>query len=341
MIMLRVMLHAPAPLSPAPAGCRLEVVEFDFAAKTLHASELARFADALEQGRYTWIDVDVQEAAPAAAFLAELELVDAALVGEVASARPDTRLSRFDDYLFLALTGCRIEGERLAFERVSAVISEHFLLTVHHGPVRFLDQMKREYRSDFVRFAKGPSFLIYELLEHLTENYIDGQSCLLSRVEALQAMLIGDVEDSVFAAISELGNDVLSFRKVLVPARSVMNELHMRKSAFVSDETRPFLADMEATVERVLTDVLADREILSGSLDLYMSMVSHRTNAVMKRLTAVSVIFLPLTFLCGVYGMNFRVLPELEWQYGYAAFWAAALALAGTLVWLLRRGRLL
>ena len=98
---------------------------------------------------------------------------------------------------------------------------------------------------------------------------------------------------------------------------------------------------MVGTVERVLQDLLVDRDILSESLNLYMSMVGHRTNRVMNRLTVVSVIFLPLTFLCGVYGMNFEVLPELRWQYGYHLFWAAVLVIVAGLLALMRRNRLL
>jgi magnesium transporter len=98
---------------------------------------------------------------------------------------------------------------------------------------------------------------------------------------------------------------------------------------------------MVGTVETVLQDLLVDRDVLSGTLSLYMSMVSHRTNEVMKRLTVVSVIFLPLTFLVGVYGMNFDVLPELHWHYGYAYFWLVVVAIVGSLLWFLRRQRVL
>jgi magnesium transporter len=101
------------------------------------------------------------------------------------------------------------------------------------------------------------------------------------------------------------------------------------------------LANLVGGVDRLLENVLADRDILSESLNLYMSVVSHRTNRVMKRLTVVSVIFLPLTFLCGVYGMNFDVLPELHWQHGYSAFWLCVVLIAGLVAWLSRRARLL
>ncbi|MFN2426085.1 MAG: magnesium transporter CorA family protein [Candidatus Binatia bacterium] len=320
----------------------LRLVEFDFEHKTERTAGLDRFGPAAEEGNYLWLDLDVAgDPVGARALLAGLELLEPVLLDDALECSADTRVRRFDDYLFLSLTGCRIVNDTLVAERVSAIVAEHFLLTIHHGPVAFLEGMFRVYRADFVRFAKGPSFLLYELVEQLTENFIVGQRYLAAHVERLQTALIGDIDELVFVRVAEVGNDVLAFRKILVPARSLLTELAQRKSAFVSEETRPFLSNMSSTVECVLADVLADRDILSGSLDLYMSMMGHRTNEVMKRLTGVSVIFLPLTFLCGVYGMNFAVLPELQWTYGYALFWAVVLLITATLVVMLRRARLL
>jgi magnesium transporter len=133
------------------------------------------------------------------------------------------------------------------------------------------------------------------------------------RVEKVQPASRPRSDDSIFIQDLELGSDLLHFRKVLLPARSVLTDLSTRKSPFISEATMPFLHNMVGTVDHVLQDLLVDRDILSESLNLYMSMVGHRTNRVMNRLTVVSVIFLPLTFLCGVYGMNFEVMPELKW----------------------------
>jgi magnesium transporter len=183
--------------------------------------------------------------------------------------------------------------------------------------------------------------LIYEIWDHLIDNYLTVQKRFEDRVEALQHQLMGEVDDSVFAGVSELGADLLHFRKVVLPARSVLTDLSTRKSLFISEATQPFLANMVGTLERVLQDLLVDRDILSNSLNLYMSMVGHRTNEVMKKLTVVSVIFLPLTFLCGVYGMNFEHLPELKWESGYLAFWIAAGLIVSVIVLVSRRARLL
>jgi magnesium transporter len=321
---------------------RHRLVEFDFGRKIERTAALDRFGPAADEGCYLWLDVDIDgDLAGAKAFLANLELIEPILLDDVLASDPDTRLRRFDDYLLLALTGCRIRNDSLVTERLSAVVAEHFLLTIHDGPVEFFSDMLRVYRADFLRFAKGPGFLVYELLEQLTENFLVGQRYLASHVENLQLALIGEIDEHVFREVATVGNDVLAFRKILVPARSMLTELAQRKSPFISEETRPFLQNMAATIECVLADVLADRDILSGSLDLYMSMVGYRTNEVMKRLTAVSMIFMPLTFLCGIYGMNFEILPELKWEYGYGLFWIAVGVITATLVVLLRRAKLL
>ncbi len=110
------------------------------------------------------------------------------------------------------------------------------------------------------------------------------------------------------------------FRKIVLPARIVLSDLATRRSELLSETTQSFLGNMVGTVEHVLQDLLVDRDILADALNLHMSLLGHRTNQVMKRLTAVSVVFLPLSFLAGVYGTNFHVLPELEWRYGYAYF---------------------
>jgi magnesium transporter len=192
-----------------------------------------------------------------------------------------------------------------------------------------------------VEFARSPSFMVYEIWEHLVDNYLSVQKRFEERVEALQLDLMRDVDDRVFASVSELGADLLHFRKVVMPARAVLTDLSTRKSLYISEATQPFLANMVGTIERVLQDLLVDRDVLSNSLNLYMSIVQHRTNDVMRKLTVLSTVFLPLTFLCGVYGMNFKVLPELEWRYGYFGFWFAVLVIVAVTVVMSRRAKLL
>ena len=173
--------------------------------------------------------------------------------------------------------------------------------------------------------------------EHFNFSFVQGSAADKTLVRSL----VSDVDESIFSRVSELGSDILKFRKVLLPARATLTELATRKSPFISDETQVFLSRMLATLDRTLQDLLVARDILSESLDLHMSLVAHRTNRVITRLTAVSIVFLPLTFLCGVYGMNFEILPELAWPAGYPLFWLVVVLVTTFQLVLLRRKKLI
>jgi magnesium transporter len=323
-----------------PAGPHVPfLVAFRFDPKserTLTADELET---ELEAGSFVWLDLDLRHE-DARDVLARLSL-DAEILEEAESGEPATQVARYERALHIALTACRLHHEHFDLERVDLIIGERFLVTLHRSSPHFVRMSRRHYRDDFLRFARSPSFLLYELWDHLIEDYLSVQKKFEERVEKVQAELTHNPDDDVFGKISALGSDLLHFRKVLLPARSVLSELSTRKSPFISEATQPYLGNMIGTIERVLQDLLVDRDILSESLNLYMSFVSHRTNRVMNRLTVVSVIFLPLTFLCGVYGMNFEILPETKWEYGYVFFWSLTLSIVGGLVLYMRKKELL
>ena len=322
------------------AGVR--VVDLDFEQKSDRPCAPEAIPEALRTGHFLWIDVDAAESAVPARVLDELPGLERATIEDALTKEPSTELARYEHYLHLVLSGCRQRGDDFELERVDAIMGERFLVTIHRGPVVVLDAVRREYHFDFVRFARTPSFLIYELWDQLIENYLSIQQVMEQRVEGLQNELrTGKVDDTAFRRLSDLGADLLHFRKILLPARAVLTDLATRRSAVVSETTQPFLANLLGKLEHVLQDLLVDRDILSDSLDLYLSVVSHRTNEIMTRLTVVSVVFLPLTFICGVYGMNFEVLPELRWSFGYLFFWALVVVVVVVLLYVMRRARIL
>lgn len=335
---------------PSRSSARLEatndplysVVELDFKTKEHRRLQIDEFRASMAEGKFVWIDIDIRQPEEARALLDKLEgLCDPEIVEDALTREPATQIARYEDYVHLVLSGCRLVGHKFDLERVDVMIGERFLVTLHKGAPVFLEAVRKSYIADFVRFAQSPSFLLYELWDHLIDNYLSVHKRFEERVDEVQARLAGDVDDSVFAEASELGADLLHLRKVVLPARAVLTDLSTRKSPFVSEATQPYLGNMVGTIERVLQDVLVDRDILSGSLNNYMSLVAHKTNQTMSKLTVVSIIFLPLTFLCGVYGMNFDVIPELHWELGYGLFWSAAAVIVGALLWFMRRNKLL
>jgi len=326
------------PISDEPA--EPFIVAFRFDPKVERRIQADEAKAAMADGEFVWIDLDLRHD-KTKPLLEQLSLMPAEALEDAIGGEVATQVARYEQSLHIALTACKLVERHLTFDRVDVVVAERYLLTLHRGSPHFVRTTKRQYKDDFLRFARSPSFLLYELWDHLIEDYLRVQKKFEERVEVVQAALTTEADDSVFGKISELGADLLHFRKVLLPARSVLTDLSTRKSPFISEATQPFLGNMVGTIERVLQDLLVDRDILSESLNLYMSMVGHRTNRVMNRLTVVSVIFLPLTFLCGVYGMNFEVIPELKWQLGYAGFWAMAVGLAVGLIVYMRKLKLL
>jgi magnesium transporter len=336
------MTSATAEVAEPSQRCAVAVVELDFETKKERPIGLDEARASMDAGRFVWIDVDAADLAEARIILGGLGVLGGDEVDLALRDEATTQYARYDHCIQLVVTGYRRRGAELELEPVSVIAGEHFLFTVHRGPVEFLNAVRRDYHSDFVRFAKSPSFLIYEIWDHLMENYLSAQKVMGERVERVQSSLhTGAVDDKVFARISELNADLLHFRKILLPARAVLSDLSTRRSLFISEATQRFLANMVGSVDHVLQDMLVDRDILSGSLNLYMSMTSHRTNEVMKKLTAVSVVFLPLTFLVGVYGMNFEILPELKWRFGYVYFWAVTAVTVAVILKVIRKAKLL
>jgi magnesium transporter len=339
------MLDSDSP--PAESGelddpaCVNSVIAFDFESKVERSLSLAQAHRAMTAGHFVWVDMSISDRDEACRVLRSFGFLDEEVIESALSKEPATQHARYDGYLHLVVSECLPLGNGFELRRVDVVFSDRMFLTVHKAPIAFLAALRKDYKSDFIRFAKTPSFLVYELWDHLLDGYLNVQKLMEERVEQLQNELRSEeVDDTLFGRISELGSDLLHFRKIVLPARTVLSDLSTRRSVFLSETTQSFLANMVGTVEHVLQDLLVDRDILSEALNLHMSLLTHRTNQVMKKLTAVSVIFLPLSFLAGVYGTNFERLPELHWEYGYLYFWCMAGAVVVTLLLVLRRARL-
>lgn len=338
------MVHSALPIpstASSEPSCIEGIIAFDFDHKTERSLGFEQARQALAAGHFVWLDISAHEPAAARAVLHGLGLLDEDVIEAALGKEPATQHARYPHYLHLVVSECRALGSGFELQRLDVVLSEQLFLTIHRQPLALLRALRRDYSQTFARFARSPSFLLYELWDHLLEGYLSVQKLMEERVEQLQRELRCErVSDAVFARIAELGGDLLHFRKVVLPARSVLSDLATRRSTLLSETTQSFLANMVGTVEHVLQDLLVDRDILSEALHLHMSRVSHRTNEVMKKLTAVSVVFLPLSFLAGVYGTNFEHLPELHWRYGYQYFWGMTLLVVLALLWGLRRARL-
>jgi len=348
-----MMIHVVSDTTPAgleagirPAGIRAEFLDFrDRSRGSLSPNEVRR---EIARGRFVWIDVDVA--------ILEGGLIDAVFPPQVCPGVDFDRLvheqcqhcspaaaglRRTDRLLQLTFLGGTACGPDDPCERLDVVIGEGFLVTVHRGPNGVLEAVRRDYVHDFEQHAATPSFLLYEICNEQVEQFLAVQARLEDEVEATRRDLANDVDQEAFAAVASASAKLITLRRRVLPVRRALDELTSRKTTLVSEATLSFLGGMIDTLERLLSDIAADREILETALNLSLTVMSHHTNQTMNRLAVVSTIFLPLSFICGIYGMNFEGMPEVDWANGYLYFWGLCGCITAGLVVLLRRARLL
>jgi magnesium transporter len=320
----------------------VKAIEFDFQSKVERDVDVGRCRPAMDEGRYVWLELDAEQDKERKAEVRAALSIPETVFDTLFEEDCHSRCIMHPTCLHLVLAGCRVRGANVDPSRVDVLLGERYMLVIRRGAEPFLERVRQTYAADFKAFAKTPSFLLFELCDALTATYTDVGAKFDDRVEAMQtAFLAESVPATGFAEFSQLQTDLLHFRKHLVALRGVLSELSTRKSLFVNETTQPFLAAMVAAIERLLADLLINRDILSEALNLYMSQVSQRTNKIMNRLTVVSIVFLPLTFLCGVYGMNFDHQPEYKWEAGYVFFWTLAAIIVTIVVVALRRMKVL
>jgi magnesium transporter len=172
----------------------------------------------------------------------------------------------------------------------------------------------------------GVDYLAYSLLDALVDGYFVILEKLGERIDLLEEELIARPGRTAVEQIYKLKRELLFLHKAVWPLREVVSSLVRRESPLIKESTAPYMRDVYDHVVQAIDSVEIYRDMLSTMLDLYLSSVSMRMNEIMKVLTIIATIFMPLTFLAGVYGMNFKYMPELEWKYGYLFAWTIMVA---------------
>ena len=340
-------LEMPHTTMSSHSNVRAEFL--DFRDKSRGDITIAEVSSSIAAGRFVWIDTNLQDQTYSdlkqelPERLANQPPVQNILSSEYQKNIDDqvSSLHRTDDTLHIRLVGARDSSEAIVSEVLDIVISEGLLATFSDGSSSVLHAVRRDYIRDFEQHAATPSFLLYEFWDKQIEQFLAVQSYLDQEVEATRIALRRAADEATLTKLANVSARLLALRKRVLPARRVLEELVSRKTTLVSEATLQFMGNMIGTLERLLADITANREILESAMNFSLTVMTHRTNLTMNRLAVVSTIFLPLTFLCGVYGMNFEVMPETEWVHGYKMFWIVSAVITVTLTFVLRKARLL
>ncbi|MFH1450502.1 MAG: magnesium/cobalt transporter CorA [archaeon] len=235
------------------------------------------------------------------------------------------KIEDLDEYLFLLLKIVSFEEEKkeIGTEQVSLVIGPKFVLTFQEKEGEIFDALLRRISIEQSRARKlGSDYLAYEIVDAIVDNYFMILEKIESAVAKIEKELIEDPQSGTMNTIHALESEVLFLRKSVWPLREVVSNLQRSDSKLIKESTGVYLRDVYDHTIQVIDTIETFREMLAGMLNIYLSSMSNRMNQIMKVLTIIATIFIPLTFITGVYGMNFKYMPELYWKWGYMMIWS-------------------
>ncbi|RMH19086.1 MAG: magnesium and cobalt transport protein CorA [Gemmatimonadetes bacterium] len=249
------------------------------------------------------------------------------------------KVAEVDGRVMLVLRSLRLgEGRSVRREQVSLVLGPGFVWTLQEVPEDCFDFVRARLREGKGRLrGSGPDYLWYALLDAIVDAYLPVLDDLIERVEDLDEAVLTDLRRDVPREVKDLRAEAISLRRALMPLREALDRLLLEPPDLVRPETLPFLHDVLDHVRQDIDLNESVRDLTGTILDTYASMLSLRTNDVMKVLTLVATIFIPITFIAGVYGMNFQYMPELAVRWAYPAVWAVMLGVVAGMLWYFRR----
>jgi magnesium transporter len=265
------------------------------------------------------------------------------VVEDILNTDQRPKLEDYGEYLFIVLKShYHSDGESgdAEIEQISLVLGPNYVLSFQERAGDEFEPVRERIRSNKGRVRRqGADYLAYSLIDLIADTYFLVLERLGERMETLEEELVTDPTTETLQAIHKLKREMVFLRKSIWPLREVIGALERGESPLIQDTTGVYLRDVYDHIIQVIDTVETYRDMLSGMLDIYLSSVSNRMNEVMKVLTIIATIFIPLTFVAGVYGMNFKHMPELEWPWAYPLVWLAMIIIAGLMVAYFRRKR--
>jgi magnesium transporter len=325
---IRVMDFSPDHLEEKKLGSPKEVVKY--------------LTD--NKASVTWVDVqglgekEVLEELGAIFKIHRLALADVVNVPQ----RPKVEAYKNHVFVITRMTVLSPRGEPEG-EQMSLFLGKNFVLTFQETYGDCLDPLRERIRAGAgLSRRSGPDYLAYAILDAIIDHYFPVTEALGERIEVLEDEVVTRPTPLTLKKIYALKRDLLSVRRGIWPQREAINSLLRDETGLMGQEVQVYLRDCYDHAVQLIDVLETLRELTTGLLDVYLSSVANRTNEVMKVLTVVATIFIPLTFLVGVYGMNFSTdspwnMPELKWRFGYVILWVLMIAVAAALLLFFKR----
>ena len=301
------------------------IKSIDYEEKNLSESaihDIAVCANYRDSSSVSWINVDGLQDTQTIEQIGNIFNLHPLTLEDILNTHHRPKLEIFDDYLFIVVKMLTFnETSRMVeSEQVSIVLGKHFVISFQERQGDVFDDLRERIRTGKGRIRKmGPDYLTYGLIDSIVDNYFIIIEKMGEEIESMDEQLLNHPTEKTLRQIYLLKRQLISLRKAVWPLRELVSGLQHAESPLVKKGTYTYLRDAYDHTIHVADSIESFRDVASGLLDIYLSSISNRMNDVMKTLTIIATLFIPLTFIAGIYGMNFKFMPELEWRWSYPA----------------------
>ncbi len=279
----------------------------------------------------TWINVDGIHDVDVINVIGESFGLHPLVIEDIVHTEQRPKMEDYGDYLYLVFKMLTYDekSKDILGEQVSLILSENFMLSFQEHQGDIFDLIRERIRNGKGRIRKmRADYLAYSLIDAVVDHYFVILEKVGERVEELEESLIQNARPETMHEIHRLKREMLYMRKSVWPLRESINGLEKSDSPFIKKATQRYFRDVYDHTIQIIDTVETFRDMLSGMHDTYLTSISNRMNEIMKVLTIIATLFIPLTFIAGIYGMNFKFMPELEWKWGYFAVWGIMISIA-------------
>jgi magnesium transporter len=264
------------------------------------------------------------------------------ILEDIANVFQRPKFEDFDNGVFITLKAISFDANqcKIQTEQISMYFNDKVMITFQENEDDTFENIRQRIENAKGKIrAKGTDYMAFALIDSLVDNYFETLDQITDQIEKLEFKLIDNEEIELKYQIHNVRREVLTFRSLIVPVRDLLSRFYKCESDLINESTQLYLRDLQDHVAQISDTIDNQRDTLNGLYELLKSNVSNKMNQVMKTLTMISTIFIPLTFLAGIYGMNFENMPELKMKYGYFGLLGIFVVMTSLMIWYFKRKR--
>lgn len=288
----------------------------------------------------TWINIDGVHNTDIIEKIGECFGLHPLVMEDIGNTTQRPKSEDFGDYIFVVIKMLYFDnqGREIKVEQVSLILGKNFVISFQEKEGDVFDPVRERIEKGKGRIREmGSDYLLYSLIDAVVDNYFSLLEKIGDKIEDLEEDIVEQTSPESLHNIHKAKKEMISLRRSVWPLREVVNSLTRDKTALISANVIIYFRDVYDHTIQVIDTVENFRDMLSGLHDTYLSSISNKMNEIMKVLTMFASIFIPLTFIAGIYGMNFRFMPELSWRWGYFSVWGIILLIGGTMLFYFKR----